>query len=406
MTVIRGKLGFPVELDVELPDTGTGTQGPVGPQGVQGPEGPMGPQGIPGPAGSGGGSSVGLNVKDFGATGNGVTDDTAAVQAAIDAAAGPIAGSLHNERPAVVFPTGTYLISGTSLNFSQNGMRLIGLGGVSFNEEGLLNGSTLLTTDTNFTLMSAAHTTIRHQGPIIENLNFESQAATKTVTLLSIGMFNRGTIRNCTFREGQEGIRFVDSTDTSRWITEQCVFRNCATGYKADNLTLGGGNNLILGGTFEASGDTDIAIDLGSGVQHNRIIGVKFDQGIGVVIRGGNNSVIGNCFEEQPICVRIDPDGGNASDGDRNTIIGNNFVISGADVPIQIDAGSNENLLIGNTFQGGVAIVDNGTNTVRMDVNGFTALSNNCNMPNLPTSDPTVAGRLWNNSGVLTVSAG
>lgn len=27
-------------------------------------------------------------------------------------------------------------------------------------------------------------------------------------------------------------------------------------------------------------------------------------------------------------------------------------------------------------------------------------------MPNLPTSDPAVAGQLWNNSGVLTVSAG
>ena len=28
------------------------------------------------------------------------------------------------------------------------------------------------------------------------------------------------------------------------------------------------------------------------------------------------------------------------------------------------------------------------------------------NMANLPTSDPSVAGRLWNNSGVVTVSAG
>ncbi|MGE0544181.1 MAG: hypothetical protein AB7R89_28780 [Dehalococcoidia bacterium] len=27
-------------------------------------------------------------------------------------------------------------------------------------------------------------------------------------------------------------------------------------------------------------------------------------------------------------------------------------------------------------------------------------------MPNLPTSDPQVAGQLWNNVGVLTVSAG
>ena len=28
------------------------------------------------------------------------------------------------------------------------------------------------------------------------------------------------------------------------------------------------------------------------------------------------------------------------------------------------------------------------------------------NMSNLPTSDPSVAGQLWSNSGVLTISSG
>ncbi|KAI1324230.1 pectin lyase-like protein [Xylariaceae sp. FL0255] len=54
------------------------------------------------------------NVKDYGATGNGVTDDTAAIQAAIDAGSRCVPGSCSSSTtsPAVVyFPAGTYLIS-------------------------------------------------------------------------------------------------------------------------------------------------------------------------------------------------------------------------------------------------------------------------------------------------------
>jgi polygalacturonase len=43
------------------------------------------------------------NVHDFGAVGNGITDDTAAIQAAYDYA---------NKGDKIDFPHGTYLISG------------------------------------------------------------------------------------------------------------------------------------------------------------------------------------------------------------------------------------------------------------------------------------------------------
>ena len=55
--------------------------------------------------------SDGYNVKDFGATGDGTTDDAEAIQAAIDAASGG---------GEVFFPAGTYLITDTlSLYSSQ-----------------------------------------------------------------------------------------------------------------------------------------------------------------------------------------------------------------------------------------------------------------------------------------------
>jgi hypothetical protein len=58
----------------------TGAEGPQGPQGSQGPQGPQGPQGNPGAEAPS--SLLVINVKDFGAKGDNVTDDSAAIQTA------------------------------------------------------------------------------------------------------------------------------------------------------------------------------------------------------------------------------------------------------------------------------------------------------------------------------------
>ena len=64
-----------------------------------------------------------FNVQDYGATGNGSTDDTANVQAAINAAVTAGGGT-------VLFPPGTYLVTATStapaLQVNGNGVRLVG----------------------------------------------------------------------------------------------------------------------------------------------------------------------------------------------------------------------------------------------------------------------------------------
>src|SRR5262245_44325208 len=77
-------------------------RGPQGIQGIQGVKGDKGDPGIqrpPGPAGGGGASLSWKNVKDFGARGNGVADDTAAIQAAV------------NTTGRVIFPAGSYKVT-------------------------------------------------------------------------------------------------------------------------------------------------------------------------------------------------------------------------------------------------------------------------------------------------------
>ena len=59
------------------------------------------------------------------------------------------------------------------------------------------------------------------------------------------------------------------------------------------------------------------------------------------------------------------------------------------------------------TFTGPVVSTNGFTGTVTGAVDATTiTASSTVILSNLPTSDPSVAGQLWSNSGVLTVSAG
>ena len=97
-------IGFPQPPDVPCDPSGDGWRGPPG---------PVGPQGVPGM--DGGALSGLVNVLEHGATGDGTTDDTAAIQSALNTYAGkatvfvPDTGQPYIVTP-LLLPTGTDLL--------------------------------------------------------------------------------------------------------------------------------------------------------------------------------------------------------------------------------------------------------------------------------------------------------
>jgi hypothetical protein len=119
-----------------------------------------------------------INVKDFGAKGDGATSDTAAIQAAIDAAESRRGWDLRAAGAgAIYFPPGAYLVSG--LRISKSGLRFIGAGKFA---------SLLVNTATTGPML-----TIAQGNPdltaVIENVSFEDLSFRNTVDRTTPGDF-------------------------------------------------------------------------------------------------------------------------------------------------------------------------------------------------------------------------
>jgi hypothetical protein len=188
-----------------------------------------------------------VNVKDFGAVGDGTTDDAAAIQAAITASAGK----------RLYFPAGTYVV-GTTLTFVSNlllsgdkGFSTLKLRTQNWPAQSGLMFAGVLNTDITF-----------------ESLSFDGNKGNVGTTRSPLGVFfrcQRVTIRDCAF-QNVEGICLNFSTDLDDLTVENCSFSECggnpdnSDGYRKQAIALSGGtgfrtkNVVVTGCSFYRQG--------------------------------------------------------------------------------------------------------------------------------------------------------
>lgn len=144
-----------------------------------------------------------LNVRSYGATGDGATDDSSAIAAAI--AAVPADGG------TVYFPAGTYMVPKTvGLTCAVSNVRFAGDTAGSVLKYSLASGATKVLLD----ITSVSNI-------VVENLTFDGNAAALTgfvPTMLRVKQSSNVSIRNCRFIESTgTGIGLTDATYV--WIT-------------------------------------------------------------------------------------------------------------------------------------------------------------------------------------------
>lgn len=242
---------------------------------------------------------IAINVKNFGAKGDGITNDTIAVQNAINDAV--------SKKSAVYFPGGTYLINQVTL---PENIKLFGGGRLKTNIKPSGNNMAFL----------------GNSGVQLENIAFVGNGKATGYTLqhgISFTRKYRWVINNCFFSNlGGKAINFEDN-HVHEYATGQIsdtYIKGCNFGIYADEngeyvtivnthingcntgIHILGGNNIFTGGTIT---ENDIGVYIGGGsnsghgiigntqINHN-IINVKAEETSNGFLFDGCNLMVGD----------------------------------------------------------------------------------------------------------------
>lgn len=275
-----------------------------------------------------------VSVLDFGAVGNGVADDTAAIQAAMDSFDSVGYGDLY-------FPKGTYKISG-ALVASFNG-RIRGDG----------VGATVITTSS-----TTAHAiSVPYSGYIeITGIDFATSVVKVSGSAVSIeGLGGSAGQQTRIHHNRITGYYYgIDMGNAGYWtISENGIFDSVQAGIRVDNtMNYDAGDNLIIGNVIQKT-----ALTVGTaGILHvasggTKVIGNKIlghDRGYALTPRVGALSVIdtqlvGNSIEDGNTAIFIQTSvagtavGQIVISGNQTSTLTNGIILQGAAAGVAIN---------------------------------------------------------------------
>lgn len=192
-------------------------------------------------------------VTAYGAKGNGVTDDTKAVQAAVNAAeALPGCGTID-------FPPGNYVINSGPVIVNYAGCLVRG------------EGNAWLITDTSgqdIIQVNNRGSGVLFPAPSFENLNFEARSNQRTQNLLHIENANTARVSNSVFYNGAAGIYMNGPNDDSNWNLDNNYFDNNTVAIYCTDIC----QNDIKGGYIITRNAGDIGVNCVYGVEAGGMI--------------------------------------------------------------------------------------------------------------------------------------
>lgn len=223
-----------------------------------------------------------INVKEFGAAGNGVCDDTAAIQNAIDYA--------NQHGRAVYIPAGVYLISKSIL---LNGCSMIGEVGNIFNTK----GTVIQCLTDNFTAIRQGSTSAGDIMFNISDITVSGAAVGFEIVYVINSKYERLYAVDC-----GTGYKIGDPAAVGCMFCEfnNLYTRNCVIGIDAHSKTYMNNNRFNNGYIFGSDYSMKMAVDGGYGAVGNVFNNVEFrsNNGRGAVLTSCVNTVFNSCYFE------------------------------------------------------------------------------------------------------------
>lgn len=289
-----------------------------------------------------------LNVQDYGAIGNGVADDTAAIQV------------LLNGGGTIVIPKGTFIVSSplTYVTTTSGPLRLIGAG----------PGSILKFTGTSGTLLRVTGSdAATHDFVYVENLRLEAASATAAALLHLNGVAAYG-LRSLNLDGKNKSSVGLLMTGTQQGEIADCSFFQCAKGVRFEQTAGGHSSNAadIHGCTFAGNTTLDLEFDgiddstvtanhfvasgASKGISYTALSGTGWHvlafnhiegHAVGVEIKGQKVHVLHNQLYQTPITV---------TGGSYHNIVGN--ILTGAGANVNLSA--SDHIVFANNITTGV----------------------------------------------------